>query len=491
MSDSESTPSSVRWARLRFAIIAPLLASPPERGELGARIAELAARWWKHPTTGERERFGRKTIERWYYVAKSAQEAGQSDPALALARRVPSHAGKHPKITPALALAIRAQHAAHPRWTYQLHRDNLAALEKERPEIGPVPSYPTVRRYMKAAGLFRQKKKRGSRGSAGVEVVSRETRSYEVEHVHQLWHLDFHECSRAVLLPSGEWKKPRMLGLLDDHSRLCCHGQWYLDETTETLADGIVQAILKRGLPWEMLMDNGSAMKAAEVCEGLPRLGVTQRLTLEYSPEQNGKQESFWGRVEGRLIAMLEGERELTLDLLNRATVAWIEQEYHRTEHSEIGTSPLERYLSSKNVGRPSPSLETMRRALRMQVRRAQRRSDGTVSVQGVRFEVPSAYRTLTTLTLRVARWDLSHVHLVDPRTEAHLGTLLPLDKRKNSDGRRRAIATTSGAPEPRARGIAPLLRSLMAEYAATGLPPAYLPMHEHDEPNDEEGDAR
>lgn len=484
MSETESTPPSVRWARLRFAIIASLLASPPEAGELGARITELASRQWKHPTTGELERFAFKTIERWYYVAKAAK----GEPALALARRVPKHAGTHPAIGTALATEIRAQHAAHPRWTYQLHHDNLVALALARPEVGPVPSYPTVRRYMKAQGLYRHKKLRGGRRGPGTEeVVSRETRSYEVEHVHQLWHLDFHECSRPVLLPSGEWKKPKILALLDDHSRLCCHAQWYLDESAETLKDGIVQAILKRGLPWKILMDNGAAMKAAEIREGLERLDATQNLTLAYSPEQNGKQESFWGQVEGRLVAMLEGERELTLELLNRATIAWVEQEYQREKHSEIGTSPLERYLTSKNVGRPSPSLETLERAFRTQVRRAQRRSDGTVTVEGVRFEVPSAYRTLTTMLLRVARWDLSHVHLVDPRTEGHLATLLPLDKRANADGRRRVIATPSSTAAPAATGIAPLLRKLMADYAATGLPPAYLPKHER---HDDEGET-
>ena len=30
---------------------------------------------------------------------------------------------------------------------------------------------------------------------------------------------------------------------------------------------------------------------------------------------------------------------------------------------------------------------------------------------------------------------------------------------------------------------------SLMAEYAATGLPPAYLPKHEHDDTNDQQGE--
>ena len=62
-------------------------------------------------------------------------------------------------------------------------------------------------------------------------------------------------------------------------------------------------------------------------------------------------------------------------------------------------------------------SSEEMRRAFRMQTSRALRHSDGTFTVCGVRFEVPTRYRTLCRLTVRVARWDLSCVDLVDPRT--------------------------------------------------------------------------
>jgi hypothetical protein len=81
-------------------------------------------------------------------------------------------------------------------------------------------------------------------------------------------------------------------------------------------------------------------------------------------------------------------------------------------------------------------------------------------------------------LRLHVARWDLSSIELVDPRTGRHLATLLPLDKTKNADRARRVIAQVDAPPVPSQEppGIAPLLRELMAEYAATGLPPAYLP---------------
>jgi hypothetical protein len=44
-------------------------------------------------------------------------------------------------------------------------------------------------------------------------------------------------------------------------------------------------------------------MIAAETTQGLQRLSIVHDTTLPYSPYQNGKQESSWGQVEGRLLA--------------------------------------------------------------------------------------------------------------------------------------------------------------------------------------------
>jgi hypothetical protein len=49
-------------------------------------------------------------------------------------------------------------------------------------------------------------------------------------------------------------------------------------------------------------------------------------------------------------MAMLEGEQALTLDALNEATQAWVEQEYHRTVHTELEVTPLARYLGGPSV---------------------------------------------------------------------------------------------------------------------------------------------
>ena len=182
MANDDNAPSArVRWARLRFQILGPLMASPADDGELKTRIGELAARPWRNPTTGESIRFSFKTIERWWYTAR-----GVDDPLSALARKVPSHAGTHPSVGPALAEAIAKQHRDHPRWSFQLHFDNLLALAREDPRLGPLPSYVTICRFMKAHGLLRARKRRHREHAAGDPFAVRETRSYEVAHVHGL-----------------------------------------------------------------------------------------------------------------------------------------------------------------------------------------------------------------------------------------------------------------------------------------------------------------
>ncbi|SAL07083.1 Integrase core domain protein [Caballeronia calidae] len=304
-----------------------------------------------------------------------------------------------------------------------------------------------------------------------------EVRSFEVEHVNALWHLDFHHGSRKLLTPNGQWITPMLLCVLDDRSRVVCHAQWFLDETARSLIHGLCQAFQRRGLPRALMTDNGAAMLAEETTAGLLALGVLHQTTLPYSPYQNAKQETFWARIEGRVMAMLEGESNLSLELLNQATHAWIEREYHHAHHSELGATPLKRYLAGPDVRRECPSSDALRAAFRIDVTRAQRRSDGTVSLAGTRLEIPSAYRHLERVQLRYARWDLSRVDLIDADRGSVLCPLRPLDKAANADGQRRRLDVINvEQPPASAPGIAPLLRQLLAEHAATGLPPAWIP---------------
>ena len=479
MSDQQHLSSHERWAQFRFSVVGQLLAAPPAKGELHGELTVLAKKWWDHPITGRLEKFGLSTIERWYHDSRKA-----NDPIGKLRRKVRKDAGQQHSVTDQQRQLLFEQYHAHPTWSYKLHHDNLAALLDRAQDLGRMPSCSSVRRYMKAAGLIKQRRRKrkfkGGEITVELGLTDREVRSFEAEYVNGLWHLDFHHCSRKVLLPDGQRIKPLLLGIIDDRSRLACHLQWYLGETAENLIHGLCQALMKRQLPRVLMSDNGSAMVAAETRQGLSRLSIIQEFTLPRSPYQNGKQEAFWNQIEGRLMPMLEGHAELTLQLLNEATQAWVEQEYNRAVHKAINQTPVERYLAGPEVGLDSPSAKALRLAFTVEETRTQRKSDGTITLDGTRFEIPSRYRQLKHLNARLASWDLSFVHLVDPRTGIVLCPIFPQDKERNADGRRRLLTPKPVVAEPdREAGIAPLLQQQMQAYAETGLPPAYLPKNE------------
>ena len=190
-------------------------------------------------------------------------------------------------------------------------------------------------------------------------------------------------------------------------------------------------------------------------------------------------------------MAMIGSTKELTLEQLNLLTQVWLEQDYHRNRHSEIATTPLQRFTNATSVGRDAPDSDTLRRAFRKRERRKQRYSDGTCSLEGRRFEIPSRFGKLEYVTLSYARWDLSNVELIDPDTGVVLSRVYPLDKQANASGLRRARGSahrvnnvTSEHSVPAnaplcvvdEQGLSPLMRMHMRDYAATGLPPGFIP---------------
>jgi transposase InsO family protein len=474
----DQIPMWQRWAQFRFSVIGELLSCPPRKGQLQEAIARIAERTYQHPTDENRRIcIGESTIERWYYKAKAA-----ADPIAALGRKIRTDAGIRWSMSETLFAALKTQYQAHRRWNVQLHYDNLVALAQEQPHLKPIPSYKTVLRCMRDNGWIRSHEPAQpscGQQQAAERLQRREVRGFEVSHVHGLWHLDFHCAKISILDASGRWYRPMALAILDDRSRLCCHLQFYLAETAECLVHGLTQAFMKRGLPRALMTDNGAAMLAEETRRGLARLAIQHETTLPYSPYQNGKQEAFWGVLESRMLELLRGVKELKLSFVNQAAQAWVEQDYHRRLHSEIKTTPLQRMLNGPDVARPCPDSDTLRLAFTRRIQRTPRRSDATVVVDGIRYELPARFGHLRSVIVRAAGWDKSYMTLVDPDTDAPLVRLLPQDKAKNASARRRTLNTDMPDDPLPDNPIPALLRKWLADYAATGLPPAYLPKEE------------
>jgi len=488
---SETTTGAVkreRWAEFRFSIIGGLLAAPPsDYGGLKEQLKKLGSQNWIHPIEGRPFQVSWYTIERWYYRAKRSSDS----PVRSLARHLVKGPGTGHKMSPELVKKIADLYDQYPHWTYLLHYDNLVVLCRENLSIGPMPSYSTLIRYFKQQGFTRKKiRKKFIEASEALSMPKhsqREIRSFEVDYVGSLWHADFHHGSFRVLGKDGRWIKPMCLAICDDHSRLACHVQWYETEQTEDLVHGLSQALMKRGMPGAFMTDNGAAMMSEEFKSGLLKLGIQHDTSLPYCPYQNGKVEKFWANLEGRLMAMLTAQRDLTLDLLNDATCAWVEMEYNCRVHDEIKMTPRERFSSSKSVLKPALLGEQLREAFRLKIRRKIRKTDMSVCIEGRRFEIPSVYRCLETAVIAYARWDFGFMHLIDERSGDALCRLYPVDKSSNAEGMRRVVSQETAPQESGVSSeLPPLLSKLMADFSETGLPFPYMKKHQRKELNNE-----
>ena len=467
---------SQKWAEFRFSVVGKLLSAPPKHGELKGALKKLARTQWEHPISGVPVSFHWQTIEEWYYKAKN-ERLNTID---VLRPQIRSDKGRTRVLTEEVKRIIDERYEQYKTWSYQLHRDNLV-VDLENKNISPIPSYSTVRRYLQATGKFKKKRDR-NRNRVGYKKAEQkkeeqEVRSFENEYVNGLWHLDFHHCSREIITSTGELVRPICLAIIDDNSRLLCHVQWYLTESAEDLIHGFSQALQKRGIPRDLMTDNGAAMTSAEFTEGLIRLGIGHKTTLPYSPHQNGKQEVLWSQLEGRLMAMLEDEKMITLRELNNITTAWAEIEYNKSDHSELNCTPLNRFLNHSDVSRECPDFNYLRQMFRREELRTIRKSDATISIDSKRFEIPYQYRHFRKIRIRYTKWDLSFIHMVNDDGKP-IAQIYPVNKSRNSSGARKKVTESPPAQAPSIdlNNLPPLLKQIVQKYQESGLPPAYLP---------------
>jgi len=401
----------------RYVVLEPLLTSPPEPGELAERLREISSKIYIQKWDQRPIKISVRTLERWYAACKNAQL-----PTEVLQPKLRSDRRQTRVVLEAHKNWLAEYNRKYPSWSVQLLYDNMDAASL----AVKIPSYSTILRYFKSQGYFAKSTRSKHRNVKDI-------RSYEVEFVGQLWHMDFHMGSRMVLTETGEFKQPICMAIIDDKSRLVCHAQWFLNETAEVLVHGLCQAIAKRGMPATFYTDNGSAMKAHELVMGLEVLAIKKENTLPYAAYQNGKQESFWKPLEGRLLKMLPRQKRVTLEILNSVTQAWVEQDYHTTVHSETKETPLDRFFNEKHVLRQSPTFNELKKCFRMRAKRTVRKTDGTLTLDGIRFQLPRCYAHLDEVLLRYARWDLGEAEILCPDTLKPLSTVFPLDKLTNS----------------------------------------------------------
>jgi len=236
-------------------------------------------------------------------------------------------------------------------------------------------------------------------------------RAFAAEHPNQLWQSDI---MYGPYLPDPERpaakKRTYLVAILDDFSRLIPHAEFYWHERLPHLENTLHKALLKRGIPEVLYVDNGQVYSAHQINAICAELGIRKITCQPYSPQGKGKIERFFRTVREGFLTELEHEKVEQLHQLNSKFWAWLEQEYHLNIHSSTNAEPLNRWRDTV-----APFLKKIdeNQLPKIFLWRENRNVNklGLVSVQGIEFEV-SSLLVGKTVQVRYNHFDLSQVFI-------------------------------------------------------------------------------
>jgi putative transposase len=366
-------------ALFRHAIIGELDIEALPRGERSARLAELAARAYQTPD-GRTRRFSVRTLWAWWSAYRHAGLDG-------LLPKVRTDHGQPKAVDRALleaAIALRQEVPSRSTATL------IHILQTAGRILPGQLRRSTLDRHLAAAGMARRRLR-----SLGDKRYIR----LLFERPNQFWVGDYHEAPLLWDAPRQRYRTLHLCAIIDHYSKLVPHAEWYRSEQLATLEDTLKTAILKRGLPDALYVDNGAAYRADQFAFACAHLGIRLRHSRPYASEGRGAIERFNRTVveqfEPEIRALrLEDSHEIQLRF-----EAWLERRYHLTPHEATGQPPLDRLAQPDFTPRyPDPVL--LAETFRIRVRRRVHPKTSTVDVEDVAFLVEPHLR---------GRW--VHVH--------------------------------------------------------------------------------
>lgn len=434
-------------ALFRYGLIAQLVHTPPDTGQQEHLLREIASRTYTIPGS-TRTHVSLTTLRRYL---KTYREKGFD----ALRPGPRTDAGAPRAFPPEVlekAIALREEQPSRTTQTIVdiLQRDESLGL----PRSVNVHTLTThLRRHGKTRRVLAQ--------------TGKTYRRFERDHVNSLWQGD---ALVGPWLPDpyapGKKRRTHLFAFLDDHSRLAPYGEFFFDEALPRMERVLKVALLRRGVPLAVYVDNGQVYSSTQFNAACATLGIQRIQTAPYSPEAKGKIERWFETLRAQFLPEVEASNITTLADLNESLWAWLECVYHQHEHSETRQTPLARYTAGlEHVRHADP--EAVQRAFLWREKRKVRK-DATLSLQGNRYQVEPHWAGRT-LELRFDPFDLSQIELyldgvVKDNARLGLATVLVQNRQRHLAVER--LATEPPDP-PKPKSSLDYLAALRAEYHA------------------------
>ena len=358
-------------ALFRYGLIADLVRLEPGAKGLYAHIERKAAGEYAIPGS-TRTRVASETIRDWL----KAYRRGGFD---ALLPKPRADRGQPRSLPPEVADRLLEIKEGNPQLSVQLVIRE-ARKHPAVPQELPLPAS-TVHRLLARHGLMDKTRS---------EDTDADRRRFAFARAGELWMSDVMH-GPSVLVGDRTKRKTYLIAFIDDATRVIPYGAFGLSENTRTFLPVLKQALVRRGLPERLYVDNGANYRSQHLALVCAKLGIALIHARPYRPQGKGKIERWFKTVRGQLLTRLSGADTASLAALNRRLHGWIEGEYHHAPHRGLGgATPLEQWAQAGDSVRfPEPDLDLDDLFLFEVQRKVQK--DRTVSLNGVVYEVDAA----------------------------------------------------------------------------------------------------
>jgi hypothetical protein len=203
----------------------------------------------------------------------------------------------------------------------------------------------------------------------------------------------------TVRTSDNKRRKTYLIAFIDDATRVVPFAAFAMSESTADFMIVFKQAIMRRGIPLRLFVDNGAAFRSQHLALVCAKLGITLIHARAYHAQAKGKIERWFRTVRLQFLPLLAPANTESLEALNRALWTYVEMEYHRNVHRMLGETPLDRWAATGHKVRfPEPGLDLDDLFLFETKRKVQK--DRTVSLNGLVYEIDAAL-VGETVTLR------------------------------------------------------------------------------------------
>ncbi len=322
-------------------------------------IREKCARKWIIPYSS-RTWISENTIYRW--IRRYRSSGGRIE---SLYPRKRNDQGKHRILTgEAIANIVNTR-----KEQSHLSVKTLLAYLKHRHLVPQRTGLTTLYRVLHQTGMMNN------------EPSPEDRRKFEAPLPNDIWQSDVMHGPKVDV--NGTRRKTYLIAFLDDHSRLIPFAAFYLSENLASFMDAFEKALMKRGLPRKLYVDNGPAYRSHKLEFTCASLSIALIHARPYKPQGKGKIERFFRTLRSDFLPVADTS---SLKSLNASLNTWLDDVYHQRKHSGTGTTPFNRFTKNLACIRQAP------RGLKNHFRNAVRRrvlKDRTVTLDGRLFEAP------------------------------------------------------------------------------------------------------